>query len=79
MVQSARRLRSIESLEEQFLELDRRMAAGAETQTPRPAPRVDQPAAGAAALRAVEDSGKGHYLRLAAHERRVPHRSRRDP
>lgn len=76
MVKSARRLRSIESLEEQFIELDRRMATGVDTQLPPPLD-VGQPTTGAATLRAVEDAGKSPHLRLAAHERPVPRRSPR--
>lgn len=73
MTSSMQRLRSIESIEEQFVELDRRMALGRETETRRPH-YVDQPPTAATALRAVEETGKSPYLRLAVNERPVPRR-----
>lgn len=74
MTRSTRRLRSIESIEEQFAELDRRMAVERDAETPRPV-HVDKPSTAAATLRAVEDTGKSPYLRLAVDERPVPRRS----
>ena len=73
MLKSVRRLRSIESIEEQFIELDRRMAAELDAKTSRPRD-VNQPATVAPTLRAVGDTGKSPFLRLAVQECPVPRR-----
>ena len=70
MVKSRHELRSIESMDEQFAELDRRLAAG-ETVAPPPDEPTDQPRLRKtknklkAEIRPVSDERKGPYLRLA--------------